>query len=88
MKQWSNRREFIMACAGVAAGLRFGVRSSAGQTAPRPGADRASDRNLSTPAAPPTLKTKLHKALIARPTADDLKRIKDAGFEGVEVQAA
>ncbi len=37
-----------------------------------------------TPATPLTFKTKLHKALIARPTEDDLKRIKDAGFDGVE----
>jgi hexulose-6-phosphate isomerase len=36
------------------------------------------------PAAPLTFKTKPHKALIARPTEDDLKRLKDAGFEGVE----
>ncbi len=29
-------------------------------------------------------KTTLHKALIAEPTEDDLKRMKDAGFDGVE----
>jgi hypothetical protein len=29
-----------------------------------------------------TFKTLPHKALIARPTEDELKRMKDAGFEG------
>ena len=33
-----------------------------------------------------TFKTKPHKALIARPTEDELKRMKDAGFEGVEAR--
>jgi len=32
-------------------------------------------------AVPLTFKTKLQKALIARPTEDELKRMKDAGFE-------
>src|SRR5205823_3525655 len=35
--------------------------------------------------AAPDLKTKLKKALIiSRPTEDDFKRLKDAGFDGVE----
>ena len=85
MKQWINRREFIMASTGIAAGLSCGVASSPAQTpSGRPGTDRAIGHEPSTPAAPAALKTKLHKALIARPTEDDLKRLKDAGFEGVE----
>ena len=86
MKQWINRREFIMASTRVwAAGLICGVASSVAQTpSGSPGADRAIRREPSTPTAPPALKTKPHKALIARPTEDDLKRLKDAGFEGVE----
>src|SRR5690242_630349 len=66
-----NRREFITASSLVAAGLSFGLGSSA---APAP----------ETSAAPLTFKTKPHKALIARPTPDDLKRMKEAGFDGVE----
>src|SRR5215472_12576550 len=66
-----NRREFITASSLVAAGLSFELGSSAAQ---------APD----TPPAALTFKTKPHKAVIARPTEDDLKRIKDAGFEGVE----
>jgi L-ribulose-5-phosphate 3-epimerase len=67
-----NRREFMAASAAAAAGLRL-IESGAAQT-PAPAA----------PAAPLTFKTKPHKALIARPTEEDLKRLKDAGFEGVE----
>ena len=79
MQQPINRREFITASTVVAAGLSFGVCSSAGQTpAGRPGDDRASAE------APLAFKTKPHKALIARPTEVELKRLKDAGFEGVE----
>src|SRR2546430_17605526 len=63
------RREFITVSTALA--LSFGVGSSAAQS-PAP------------PAAPLTFRTKPHKALIARPTSDDLKRIKEAGFEGVE----
>src|ERR1051326_7917316 len=36
-------------------------------------------------APPPAFNTRLHKALIiSRPTEDDFRRLKDAGFEGVE----
>lgn len=66
-----NRREFITASSLVAAGLSIVPGSSA---SPAP----------DSPAAPLTFKTRPHKALIARPTADDLKRMKEAGFEGVE----
>ena len=85
MKQWINRRDFITTSTGVAAGLSFGVGSSLAQTpSGSRGADGASGQKPSTPAAPPVLNTKLHKALIARPTEDDLKRLKEAGFEGLE----
>jgi hexulose-6-phosphate isomerase len=69
MEQPMNRRQFITASSLIAAGLSFELGSSA-----------APD----TSPAPLTFKTKPHKALIARPTEDDLKRIKEAGFEGVE----
>ena len=78
MKEWINRREFITASTAAAAGLSFGAGQSAAQvSAGRPGGDRPSPEAA-------VFKTKLHKALIARPTEDDLKRIKDAGFDGVE----
>jgi sugar phosphate isomerase/epimerase len=82
MKQPINRREFITASTAVAAGLSFGAGSSAAERPSGRGGSTA--EGLATPAAPLTFKTKLHKALIARPTEDDLKRLKDAGFEGVE----
>ncbi len=62
----------MTASAAVVAGLGFRVGSSAAAQVP------------AAPAAPLTFKTKPHKALIARPTEDDLKRMKEAGFEGVE----
>lgn len=71
MNQPINRREFITTTAAVAAGLGVRAGSMAAQA----------------PAAPApalTFKTKPHKALIARPTEEDLKRIQEAGFEGVE----
>src|SRR5690349_17530390 len=80
-----NRREFITTSTTVAAGLAFGVGSSAAQTAS--GSAQGGAAVAQTPAAqaaPLMFKTKPHKALIARPTEDDLKRMKDAGFEGVE----
>lgn len=79
-----NRREFMTASAAVAAGLGL-IGSSAAQT-PAPGGQRGGDaaQAPAAPAAPLTFKTKPHKALIARPTEDDLKRLKDAGFEGAE----
>jgi hypothetical protein len=75
MKHPLNRREFIMASSLVAVGLGFKLGSIA---APAP----------DTALAPLTFKTKPHKALIAHPTADDLKRMKEAGFEGVEGPAS
>jgi hexulose-6-phosphate isomerase len=85
MEQPINRRKFITASATVAAGLSLGAGSSAGQTsAGDQGGDRSIGHGPATPAAPLTFKTKPHKALIARPTEDELKRLKEAGFEGVE----
>jgi L-ribulose-5-phosphate 3-epimerase len=85
MKQLINRRKFIAASTVVAAASGFGVGSSAAQTpSGRRGGEGAVAQVPATPAAPLTFKTKLHKALIARPTEDDLKRLKDAGFEGAE----
>lgn len=85
MKQRITRRGFITTSTAAAAALGSGVGSSAAQMpAERRGSDRATVQGSATPAAQLTFKTKLHKALIARPTEDDLKRLKDAGFEGVE----
>ncbi len=85
MKQWINRREFITASTAVATELSFGAGSSAAQTpAGRPGGNLTIAQGPATPVARLTFKTKPHKALIARPTEDDLKRLKDVGFEGVE----
>src|SRR6266853_1700226 len=84
MKKLIHRREFIAVSTVVAAGLRIGVGSRAAQT---PSGSQGGDRTTApgaTAAAPLTFNTKPHKALIARPTEDDLKRLKDAGFEGVE----
>jgi hexulose-6-phosphate isomerase len=72
MSEPINRREFMTASAAAVAGLTL-AGSSAGQTVVPP-------PSVSSLA----FKTKPHKALIARPTEDDLKRMKDAGFEGVE----
>jgi hypothetical protein len=77
MAQPINRREFITASAGVAAALGAGAVSSKAQTP-------AAGTGLAAPASPSTFKTKPHKALIARPTEDELRKIKDAGFDGVE----
>jgi L-ribulose-5-phosphate 3-epimerase len=79
-----NRREFITASAAAAAAIGLAGSSSA-QTPAAPG-QRAGDaaQGAAVPSAPLTFKTKPHKALIVRPTEDDLKRLKDAGFEGAE----
>jgi L-ribulose-5-phosphate 3-epimerase len=82
VKQLFNRREFITACTTVAAGASLGAGVGAAE-APSglPGGDRAIGQ---PPATALTFSTKPHKAVIARPTEDDLIRIKEAGFEGVE----
>ncbi len=69
MKQGFNRREFLAAAAGMGAALGLGV---------GPG------RGLGE-AAETTFRTRLHKALIReKPSEEELKKLKDLGFEGVE----
>src|SRR5712691_3489092 len=66
-----NRREFLSTSTALAAGLGAGL--GVGPVAP----------NLS--AAESSFKTRLHKALILKqPTEEDLTKLKEAGFEGVE----
>ena len=68
MKTNFSRRDFLATSTALAAGLGFGL--------PAPGRARAAE---------PGFKTKLHKALIVgKPAEDELKRFKDAGFDGVE----
>ena len=89
MKQPINRRAFITASTVAAAALSFGVGSNAAEApSQRPGTDGNIAQDPRTPAAPLIFKSNLHKALIARPTEDDLKRLKDAGFEGVESRSS
>ena len=76
-----NRREFLTASAAAAAGLGL-ARPGASQT-PAPAA-QGRGRAMSPPVSSLAVKTKPHKALIARPTEDDLRKLKDAGFEGAE----
>jgi hexulose-6-phosphate isomerase len=79
-----NRRQFMTASAAIAAGP--GLVGSGDAQTPAP-ADQGRGGAAQLPAVPTSslaFKTKPHKALIARPTEDDLKRLKDAGFEGVE----
>lgn len=78
-----NRREFLTSSATAGAGLGLGIVSTAAQ-APQSGGQGAAPQAPAASDVPLTFKTKLHKALIARPTEDDLKQMKDAGFEGVE----
>jgi L-ribulose-5-phosphate 3-epimerase len=76
-----NRREFMTATAALAVGAGLGVASSQAQAPP--GAPSGAQAPP-PPVSSLTFKTRPRKALIARPTEDDLKRMKDAGFEGVE----
>ena len=71
----------MTASAATVASLGLGIGSSPGQTPPASGQGAPA-----APEAPLTFKTKLHKALIARPTEDELRQMKDAGFEGVEAR--
>jgi L-ribulose-5-phosphate 3-epimerase len=75
-----NRREFMTASAGIAAGLSVRSAPARAQT---PAAGRG---GAPAPASPLSFKTTPHKALIARPTEEELRRMKDAGFEGVEAR--
>jgi L-ribulose-5-phosphate 3-epimerase len=71
MKHHLSRRQFLTTSTLLAAGLSAELASP---TARVQGAESG-----------PESKTKLHKALIiSRPTEDDFKRLKDAGFDGVE----
>lgn len=70
-----NRRDFLSSSTGLAAGLGLGPALAAGQPPAAPPAPPVSSLDFAT---------KPRKALIAEPTEDDLKRMKDAGFEGVE----
>src|SRR6476660_3372261 len=66
-----SRREFLSTSTALAAGLGVGL--GVGSGAP------------DVSAAEPVFKTRLHKALILKqPTEDDLTKLKEAGFEGVE----
>ena len=69
MKLNFSRRDFLATSTALAAGLGFGLCAA-------PSRARAAD---------PVFKTKLRKALIVnKPTEDQLKRLKDAGFDGLE----
>ena len=69
MKRNFSRRDFLAASSALAAGLGFGLGPVVGHA-----------QNTE-----PVFKTKLQKALIVnKPTEDELKRLKDAGFDGVE----
>src|SRR5512137_1916642 len=69
MKRDITRRDFLAASTPLAAGGGFGLGTGRGHAAD----------------AGPVFKTKLRKAVIVnKPTEDGLKRLKDAGFDGVE----
>jgi len=71
MKHDLTRRQFLSTSALITAG--WAAHSSSAGPA------------LAAAEAPAGFKTKLHKALIvSRPTEDGLKKLKDAGFDGVE----
>lgn len=68
MKTVLTRRQFITASAALTAGTALGLGSP-----------------FKTTAAEAAFKTKLRKALIRnKPAAEDLKKLKDAGYDGVE----
>jgi len=75
----------MAASATVAAGVGLGA-SAAGSQAPAGRGQGAASQAPAAPAAPLTFKTRLHKALIARPTEEELTNMKAAGFEGVEAR--
>ncbi len=69
MNQTFTRRDFLAASTALAAGLGFGLGAAASRAQ----------------GAAPAFKTILHKALIrSAPTEEELKRLKDAGFDGIE----
>jgi len=78
MKNDLSRRHFIATSAGLAAGCAAGLASSLGL-------DAVSRSRAALAEEPSGFATKLHKSwLVGKPTEGDLKRIRDAGFEGVE----
>lgn len=82
MRPSVNRREFLTGSAGIAASVGLGASRVAAQ--PASAAPVTAPRPQSPPVSSLAFKTRPRKALIAQPTADDLRRIKDAGFDGVE----
>jgi len=69
VSQRLNRRDFLATSAGIGAALGLGWGST----------------GAAKPADAPAFRTKPHKALIiSKPSEDDFKRLKEAGFEGVE----
>ena len=69
MAQPFSRRDFLASSATLAAGLGLGL---------TPGVPRGQ-------AAEPALQTRLRKAMIVdRPTEENLRKLKEAGFDGVE----
>lgn len=77
-----NRRSFLASSAGLAGGLALESASTSAQApAPSPAPRR---QDLPPPISSMAFRTHPRKALIAEPTEDDLRRMKDAGFDGVE----
>ena len=82
-----NRRDFLSTSAAIAAGLGPGAGHSLPQAPAVPPAAPPAGGRRPEPTPPISsldFKTKPRKALIAEPTEDDLTRMKDAGFDGVE----
>jgi len=88
MRSSVDRRRFLSTSAGLAAlGLGAGASSAQPPIAQPPtGGAGAPRRAPAPPVSSLGFTTTQQKALIARPTADDLKRIRDAGFDGVEAR--
>jgi hexulose-6-phosphate isomerase len=78
-----NRRHFLTASASLAAAAALGAAPDAGQ-APAGAPGGRAGQAPAPPVSSLTFKTRQRKALIARPTEDDLRRMKEAGFDGVE----
>ena len=76
-----DRRGFLTTSASLAAGLSLGSGAAGAQTRGRGAGEQTTP---AAAAAPLAFKTRLRKALIARPTEEDLTNIKAAGFEGIE----
>ncbi len=81
-----SRRAFVASTAGLAAGIGLGSQSPGAQapTGAQPPAPGGAAPAPAPPVSSLSFTTKPKKALIARPTEDDLRKMRDAGFEGVE----